>query len=224
MSIPEHEGVYLLCSCDAFEKRIYKVGRSDNLRQRLASYPPNWCLLDCLPCDDSSGMERVLIRGFRTNFKTYDRNEYFEIDADFYEIKHFFNNLMFETRAKTLRTPEPKKEKLVVPEPKKEKEKQRADFMFTLSELRADQLEIFKCESKKDVEDRVREFNKLIDVILRVKDESKNDQVTALVTQLNNLVSKKRSRDIANALLKEGLGGVTAKLKIEKKEYEAKCK
>ena len=199
-------------------------------------------------------MERVLIRGFRTNFKTYDRNEYFEIDADFYEIKHFFNNLMFETRAKTLRTPEPKKEKLVVPEPKKEKlvvpepkkeklvvpepkkeklvvpepkkekEKQRADFMFTLSELRADQLEIFKCESKKDVEDRVREFNKLIDVILRVKDESKNDQVTALVTQLDNLVSKKRSRDIANALLKEGLGGVTAKLKIEKKEYEAKCK
>jgi hypothetical protein len=152
MSIPEREGVYLLCSSDSFGSRIYKVGRSDNLRQRLGSYPPNWCLLDCLPCENSAGMEKVLIKGFRTTYKTYDRNEYFEIDADFYEIKHYFNNLMYETR---------------ISEKKKPEAGPAGGGLAKLLEIRADQLEVFHCDTKTVVEEMVEEFNKQIEVILK---------------------------------------------------------
>jgi hypothetical protein len=124
MSIPEREGVYLLCSSDSFGSRIYKVGRSDNLRQRLSSYSPNWCLLDCFPCEHSPEMERILIKGFKTNYKTYDRNEYLEIEADFYEIKHFFNNLMYETRVAEKKKPT-KKERTVEEKPVVEREKKK---------------------------------------------------------------------------------------------------
>lgn len=230
MSIPEREGVYLLCSSDSFESRIYKVGRSDNLRQRLGSYPPNWSLLDCLPCENSAGMEKVLIKGFKTTYKTYDRNEYFEIDADFYEIKQYFNNLIYETRISEKKKPT-KKERTMEEKPVVEKEKKKKPEagpagreLAKLLEIRADQLEVFHCETKKDVEERVVEFNKLIDVILNVISKPREEQKKALKDQLNNIVSKKRSGEIAETILNEGLGGVTTQMKIDKRELAAKLK
>jgi hypothetical protein len=230
MSVPEREGVYLLCSSDAFGNRIYKVGRSDNLRQRLGSYPPNWCLLDCLPCEKSAEMERVLIRGFRTTYKTYDRNEYFEIDADFYEIKHFFNNLMYETRISERNKPA-KKERTVEEKPVAEREKKGKPEggpvgreTAKLLEIRADQLEVFQCDTRKDVEERAEEFNKLIDVIMGVNSKPREEQKRALRDQLDNLVAKKRSKEIAETILSEGLGGVTLQMKIDKRELAARLK
>jgi hypothetical protein len=248
MSIAEKEGVYLLCSCDAFGNRIYKVGRSDNLRQRLGSYPPNWCLLDCLPCSDSATMEKILIKGFRANFKTYDRHEYFEIDADFNEIKFFFNKLLFETRMpknkpektreeKPEKTREEKPEKTREEKPEKTREekpdkKKERKLMFAgpaasssapaLEELRGNQLETFNgVMSRKDIEESVRDFNNLIDCIVAGKSKPKEVQQREIVTQLNNLVSKKRSKDIAEKILKEGTAGVSVQLKISKREIDA---
>ena len=248
MSIAEKEGVYLLCSCDAFGNRIYKVGRSDNLRQRLGSYPPNWCLLDCLPCSDSATMEKILIKGFRANFKTYDRHEYFEIDADFNEIKFFFNKLLFETRmpkSKPEKTREEKPEKTREEKPEKTREKpektreekpekkKERKLMFVgpatpsssapaLEGLRGEQLETFNgVMSRKDIEESARDFNNLIDCIVAGKSKPKEDQQRDIVTQLNNLVSKKRSKEIAEKILKEGTAGVSAQMKISKRDIDA---
>jgi hypothetical protein len=228
MSIAEKEGVYLLCSCDAFGNRIYKVGRSDNLRQRLGSYPPNWCLLDCLPCSDSATMEKNLIKGFRANFKTYDRNEYFEIDADFNEIKFFFNKLLFETRlpkTKPEKTREEKPEKTREEKPGKKKERKitfAGPATSALEELRRDQLETYNgVISRKDIEDSVKDFNNLIECILAGKTNSREEQKREITNRLNNLVSKKRSKDIAERILKEGITGVTAQMKISKREIDA---
>lgn len=175
-------------------------------------------------------MERILIKGFRTTYKTYDKKEYFEIEADFYEIKHFFNNLMYETRVEEKKKPA-KKEKtieekpVVVKEKKKKPEAGPAERgLAKLLEIRADQLEIFHCDTKKDVEDRVEEFNKLIDVILKVSSKSREEQKKALRDQLDNLVAKKRSKEIAETILNEGLGGVTIQMKIDKRELAAKLK
>jgi hypothetical protein len=175
-------------------------------------------------------MEKVLIKGFRTTYKTYDRNEYFEIDADFYEIKHFFNNLMYETRMLEKKKPT-KKERTMEEKPVVEKEKKKKPEagpagrgLAKLLEIRADQLEVFHCDTKKDVEERVEEFNKLIDVILKVISKPREEQKKALKDQLNNIVSKKRSGEIAETILNEGLGGVTAQMKIDKRELAAKLK
>jgi len=227
MSIADREGVYLLCSCDAFGNRIYKVGRSDNLRQRLGSYPPNWCLLDCLPCENSASMEKILIKGFRSNFKTYDRHEYFEIDADFNEIKFFFNKLLFESRAPEKKPEISKEEK----KPERTREEKKVvkpspanipPSKTALEDLRGDQLETFNgVMSRKDIEESVRDFNKLIDCIVSGKTKSREDQKKDIVTHLDNIVSKKRSKDLAEKILKEGIAGVTIQMKIVKREIDA---
>lgn len=250
MSIVEKEGVYLLCSCDAFGKRIYKVGRSDNLRQRLGSYPPNWCLLDCLPCENSPSMERKIIKGFKTNFKIYDRHEYFEIDADFHEIKFFFNKTIYEEKPGMSRTCEPplivdekpkKKMEIVLPTPPKaeppkdEANKRRIVFKQkasplgnlppTLTELRDDQLETHGgVMTKDDLIELMKDFNKLIDIIVGCKTESIETQRKKIKDQLDSLISKKRSKEVAETIVKEGLTTVTLDHKISMKEVEAQFK
>lgn len=227
MSIADREGVYLLCSCDAFGNRIYKVGRSDNLRQRLGSYPPNWCLLDCLPCENSASMEKILIKGFRSNFKTYDRHEYFEIDADFNEIKFFFNKLLFETRTPEKKNEKPKEEKK--PERTREEKKiekplpvNTTSSKTSLEDLRENQLETYNgVMSRKDIEESAKDFNNLIDCIIACKSKPKEDQKKEIVTQLDNIVSKKRSKDLADKILKEGITGITVQMKINKREIDA---
>jgi hypothetical protein len=186
-------------------------------------------------------MEKILIKGFRANFKTYDRHEYFEIDADFNEIKFFFNKLLFEIRApknkpektreeKPEKTREEKPEKIREEKPEKKKEKKitfvgpanPSSASTALEELRRDQLETYNgVMSRKDIEDSVKDFNNLIECILAGKTNPREDQKREITTQLNNLVSKKRSKDIAEKILKEGTTGVSAQMKISKREIDA---
>jgi hypothetical protein len=193
-------------------------------------------------------MEKILIKGFRANFKTYDRHEYFEIDADFNEIKFFFNKLLFETRmpkSKPEKTREEKPEKTREEKPEKTREKpektreekpekkKERKLMFVgpatpsssapaLEGLRGEQLETFNgVMSRKDIEESARDFNNLIDCIVAGKSKPKEDQQRDIVTQLNNLVSKKRSKEIAEKILKEGTAGVSAQMKISKRDIDA---
>jgi hypothetical protein len=93
-----------------------------------------------------------------------------------------------------------------------------------LLEIRADQLEVFHCDTKKDVEERAEEFNKLIDVIMKVKSKPREEQKKALRDQLDNIVAKKRSKEIAEIILREGLEEVTPQMKIDKRESVTKLK
>lgn len=222
MSIADKEGVYLLCSSDAFGKRIYKVGRSDNLRQRLCSYPPNWCLLDCLPCDHSPDMERKIIKCFKNNFKIYDRHEYFEIDADFHEIKFFFNKMIYEEKAAPKpannQAPKPVAPKPVAPAPVPVPMARKHQL---LNEIRAEQLDTFNfVMTRKDIEDNVKTFNKLIDVILTTKGKGQDEQKKLIAKALEDIVAKKRAKQVAEDIMKEGLDQVTDKIKITAKEVE----
>jgi len=219
MSIPEREGVYLLCSCDAFGSRIYKVGRSDNLRQRLGSYPPNWCLLDCLPCEDSAGVEKQLIGAFRSNYKVYDRHEYFGIDADFHEIKFFFNKLLYENRKKRP-VVQPKGKERKVPDRTKEAPVDMPT-RGTLQELRNDRLEVFGGTADRgEVEEDVRKFNALVDVIVTIAKKPEEEQRKTLKEALAKTVSRNRAKKLLETLMTEGLGGITPQMKISKREID----
>jgi calcineurin-like phosphoesterase family protein len=172
-------------------------------------------------------MEKILIKGFRSNFKTYDRHEYFEIDADFNEIKFFFNKLLFESRAPEKKPEISKEEK----KPERTREEKKVvkpspanipPSKTALEDLRGDQLETFNgVMSRKDIEESVRDFNKLIDCIVSGKTKSREDQKKDIVTHLDNIVSKKRSKDLAEKILKEGIAGVTIQMKIVKREIDA---
>lgn len=94
MSIPTNPGVYLLCSADTFGKRVYKVGRSDNLRQRLGGYPPNFTILGLFPCENPGKLEEKLIQSFRSKFKIYARQEYFESPEELSVITKTFNDVI----------------------------------------------------------------------------------------------------------------------------------
>lgn len=226
MSIADKEGVYLLCSSDAFGKRIYKVGRSDNLRQRLCSYPPNWCLLDCLPCEHSPDMERKIIKCFKSNFKIYDRHEYFEIDAEFHEIKFFFNKMIYEERTQT---PKPVAPKPVAPKPVAPKPRPPTQvpvplapkYHQLLNEIRAEQLDTFNfVMTRKDIEDNAKSFNRLVDVILENKTKGQDEQKKLIAKALEDVISKKRAKQVAEDIMKEGVDKVTDKTKITNKEIE----
>lgn len=222
MALVEREGVYLLCSCDAFGKRIYKVGRSDNLRQRLKDYPPNWCLIDCLPCEKSCEMEKKLIKGFKQNFKLYDRHEYFEIEAGFTDVKMIFNKILCGEKIPEECAP---RTNAAEPEKKKKKEKEPAanpkPKTKTIDELREEQLQTFDGVMKRsDIEDSMKDFNKLIDVIISVIGKPKDEQKKLIVKHLEGLVAKKRSKDFFEDLFKDGLEHINVNMKITKKEVD----
>lgn len=146
MSIAECEGVYMLTSQDVLGKKIYKIGRSDNLRQRLGSYSPNWCLLDCLPCKDSIKVEKMLIEKFKTKMKKYGGNEYFECDLDCMEVKKFFNDTLNLYGFKS--TPEAKPEKKSEDKPEAKSEKKSEEKAEKKSEKKFEEKAEKKSEAK----------------------------------------------------------------------------
>ena len=224
MSIVESEGVYLLSSQDVLGKKIYKVGRSDNLKQRLGSYPPNWCLLDCLPCKNSIGVERELIEKFKLKFKIYSRNEYFECGMDCREVKRIFNNILSEYYSGKKRGGE----EMDKPKNKSQEknietkcEKGEKDKMKTLLKIRADQLNT--CEGlmrKRDLELFARDFNAMIDSVISSKDKPTTDRIKVISDSLVGIVSKKTVKEVAGTILKEGAENVTDKIKITKNDIE----
>ena len=90
MAAPSCEGVYLIHSSNPRGKPIFKLGRSDDIKQRMRAYGPTWEILCCFPHDDSRDLEKFLIQRFEQELKIYANNEYFETTYSASSIMKFF--------------------------------------------------------------------------------------------------------------------------------------
>jgi len=212
MSIPTKSGVYLLCSADSFGKRVYKVGRSENLRQRLASYPPNFIVLGVFPCEDCEKLEAEIIKSFRATFKVYARNEYFEIDADYNSVSSVFCGVISKagSSSTSIKISAPAKSVKsrtvdVPPSEEEDKKKRTEERKLTfkkdsessvpqvVQELRSYILENFDgVITKKDMEEDVKAFNGLIIYIMqRIDLDDKSTLLKGLEPYLKEIVPNK---------------------------------
>lgn len=90
MAAPHCEGVYLVHSSNPRGKTIFKLGRSDDIKQRMRAYGPTWEILCCFPHDESRELEKFLIQRFEKELKIYANNEYFETTFSASSILKFF--------------------------------------------------------------------------------------------------------------------------------------
>lgn len=78
------EGVYLIWVREFKDsnKPIYKVGRSNNLQNRIKSYPNDSFIITLMECCESVKCEKEILKTFNETFekKTRYGNEYFEGD------------------------------------------------------------------------------------------------------------------------------------------------
>ena len=203
MSIPTKPGVYLLCSADSFGQRVYKVGRSENLKQRLASYPPNFIVLGIFPCEECEKMETEIIKSFRTSFKVYARNEYFEINAEYNKVSGVFYEVISKASSSSSSPKKPelpkkeiKKTKPVIEEIKKSeppKKKEPKGGLSVIDELRSYILETHDgAITRKEMEESAKAFNGLITYIMqRVDIDDKPSLMKGAETYLKEIVPNK---------------------------------
>jgi hypothetical protein len=90
------EGIYLIHPREfvSTDLSIYKLGRSNNIDNRVKQYPKGSNILCMLMCKNSIACEKYLIKLFKNKFtqNTYYGSEYFEGDKQMM-IREIFNHL-----------------------------------------------------------------------------------------------------------------------------------
>jgi hypothetical protein len=78
----EKEGLYLIKEREFTKtgENVYKIGRSNNVKNRMNNYPKGSDIELMIACNDSKKSEKNIINKFKTQFKqkTEYGNEYFE--------------------------------------------------------------------------------------------------------------------------------------------------
>ena len=93
------EGIYIIYIREfiSTNKNIYKIGRSNDIENKLRNYPKGSRIMFATSCDNSIKYEKDLIKIFKTKFTSTEfGNRYFEGDVD--DMKDIIYNYLQDIR------------------------------------------------------------------------------------------------------------------------------
>lgn len=89
------EGIYIIYIREFIltNKNIYKIGRSDDIENKLRNYPKGSRIMFVTSCNNSIKYEKNLIKIFKTKFTSTEFGKrYFKGDVD--DMKDIINNYL----------------------------------------------------------------------------------------------------------------------------------